>query len=165
MIAKRHVIIAALLAVMAPLTATTVAAQPADDAVDQQTPQNRGPMIVERVHSGFLVAPDVKVTRVDRTTSELAGAYAGWLTDQTFFIGGGAYVLANGSRDRRMAYGGLVVQWSGGRDQSIGWSPNGDLLFSLPVELKCGDPCAELPLPTSVPRVESHFALQPRISA
>src|SRR5437773_7924287 len=125
MIAKRHVIVAALLAVMAPLTATTVAAQPADDAVDQHTPQNRGPMIVERVHSGFLVAPDVKVTRVDRTTSELAGAYAGWLTDQTFFIGGGAYVLANGSRDRRMAYGGLVVQWSGGRDQSIGWSLKG----------------------------------------
>src|SRR5260370_18078784 len=85
---------AALAAAMAPLTA---AAQQTGDAVEQQTPQNRGPMIVERVHSGFLVAPDAKVTRVDRKTSELAGAYAGWLTDQTFFIGGGAYFIPPGA--------------------------------------------------------------------
>jgi hypothetical protein len=107
---------------MAPITA---AAQQADDADEQQTPQNRGPMIVERVHSGFLVAPDAKVTRVDGKTSEFAGAYAGWLNDDRFFIGGGAYVLANGSHDREMAYGGLVVQWMGGRDQTIGWSLKG----------------------------------------
>jgi hypothetical protein len=68
-------------------------------------------MIVERVKSGFLVAPDFKVTEVDHSTSELIGAYAGWLEDQTFFIGGGGYWLANGAGNRDMGYGGLVVQW------------------------------------------------------
>jgi hypothetical protein len=68
-------------------------------------------MIVERVQSGFLVAPDFKVTEVDHSTSELLGAYAGWLTDQTFFIGGGGYWLVNGAGERDMGYGGLVVQW------------------------------------------------------
>ena len=51
-------------------------------------------MIVERVKSAFLVAPDFKVTEVDHKTSELAGAYAGWLTDNTLLIGGGGYWLA-----------------------------------------------------------------------
>jgi hypothetical protein len=68
-------------------------------------------MIVERMKSGFLLAPDFKITEVDHGTSELVGAYAGWLTDQTFFIGGGGYWLANGPGDRDMGYGGLVVQW------------------------------------------------------
>ncbi|HEV3139692.1 MAG TPA: hypothetical protein VGY57_04210, partial [Vicinamibacterales bacterium] len=125
MIAKRYVAAAALAAALAPLTAIPASAQPADDAAEQQTPQSRGPMIVERVHSGFMVAPDVKVTRVDRRTSELAGAYAGWVADETFFIGGGGYWLANGSRDRGMAYGGLVVQWMGGADRTIGYSVKG----------------------------------------
>src|SRR5262245_3329076 len=59
------------------------------------TPATQGPMVVERVHSGFLAAPDVKVTEVDGTTSALAGGYAGWLSDETFFVGGGGYWLAN----------------------------------------------------------------------
>ena len=75
------------------------------------TPASQGPMIVERVHSGLLVAPDFKITDFDKRASELAGGYAGWLTDETFFIGGGGYWLANQARDRKMAYGGLVVQW------------------------------------------------------
>ena len=67
------------------------------------------------MHSGFLAAPDIKVTEVDHTTSALAGGYAGWLADETFFIGGGAYWLANPDSDRRMAYGGLVLLlgWGG----------------------------------------------------
>lgn len=72
-------------------------------------PRNQGPMIVERVESGFLVAPEVRVTRFDRRTSELVGGYGGWLSDQTFFIGGGGYWMANRSRDRGLAYGGIVL--------------------------------------------------------
>jgi hypothetical protein len=75
------------------------------------TPASQGPMVVERVQSGFLVAPDIKVTQVDGKTSELAGVYAGWLNDETIFIGGGGYWMANQSSDRQMAYGGLVLQW------------------------------------------------------
>jgi hypothetical protein len=74
-------------------------------------------MIIEPIQSGWLVAPDVKVTEVDRKTSELVGGYAGWLSDERFFIGGAGYWLANGN-DREMAYGGLVAHWlvwNGGR--------------------------------------------------
>ena len=78
----------------------TVAAQPA------------GPMTVERIHSGFLAAPEVKVTEIDHKTSELVGGFAGWNFDDTFLIGGGGYWLASGNHnDREMGYGGLVVQW------------------------------------------------------
>jgi hypothetical protein len=82
-------------------------------------------MIVERVKSGFLVAPDFKITEVDHRTSELVGAYAGWLTDETFFIGGGGYWLANQPNDRDMGYGGLVVQWLVRAQQPIGLSIKG----------------------------------------
>ncbi len=85
-------------------------------------PVGQGPMRVERVHGGFLVAPDFKITEVDRRTSGLAGGYAGWLTDGQFFIGGGGYWLANQSSDRKMAYGGLVVQWLARTDERFGFS-------------------------------------------
>jgi hypothetical protein len=99
---------AAFIAVMACLMPRSAVAQPAGSTA----PRTQGPMIVEPIHSGFLVAPDVKVTEVDRQTSELVGGYAGWLTDERIFIGGGGYWLANGNRnDREMAYGGLVVHW------------------------------------------------------
>ena len=82
-------------------------------------------MIVERVQSGFLVAPDFKVTAFDRRTSGLVGAYAGWLTDQTFFVGGGGYFLANRSHDHEMAYGGIVVGWLAHADRRIGFGAKG----------------------------------------
>jgi len=101
---RRRTTLVALLACLVPLSA---AAQPAGST----TPRTQGPMIIEPIHSGFLAAPDVKVTEVDGKTGELVGGYAGWLSDERFFIGGG-YWLANGNRnDREMAYGGLVVQW------------------------------------------------------
>jgi hypothetical protein len=82
-------------------------------AADQSS---QGPMIVERVHNGFLVAPDFKFTEVDKKSSGLAGAYAGVVFDEHFFIGGGGYVLATNRRDREMAYGGLMLQWLAGSD-------------------------------------------------
>jgi hypothetical protein len=89
---------------IAPLAAAAQDAAPTN-------PNAQGPMIIERVKSGFLVAPAFKVTEVDHKTSELAGAYAGWVADNTLLIGAGGYWLANRSRDREMAYGGLVVGW------------------------------------------------------
>jgi hypothetical protein len=107
---------------MACLVPITAAAQtPGGTAA----PQTQGPMIVERVHSGFVVAPDFKITEVDRETSGLAGGYAGWVTDDTFFIGGGGYWLANQVSDRKMAYGGLVLQWLALNDRRVGFSAKG----------------------------------------
>ena len=111
------------------IAALAPAAAMAQDASEQRTAaggsQSQGPMVVERVHSGFLVAPDFKVTEVNRVTSELAGAYAGWVVDDTFFIGGGGYWLANPNRNREMAYGGLVAQWLARTDRRIGYSVKG----------------------------------------
>jgi hypothetical protein len=85
----------------------------------------QGPMLVERVKSGFLVAPEIKVTRFDRRTSELVGADAGWLADQTFFIGGGGYWMANQTRDRQLAYGGLVLGLSTPVDSPVSFGVKG----------------------------------------
>jgi hypothetical protein len=93
----------------------------AQDATPTPNQGTQGPMIVERIKSGFLVAPDFKVTEVDHKTSALAGAYAGWLTDNTLLIGGGGYWLANGSEGDEMAYGGLVVGWLARADRRVGF--------------------------------------------
>jgi hypothetical protein len=85
----------------------------------------QGPMTVQPLHSGFVVAPDFKITEVDKTTSALVGGYAGWLTDETFFIGGGGYWLANDARDRQMGYGGLVLQWLVNSDRRVGFAAKG----------------------------------------
>ena len=91
-------------------------------AAAAQTPSSQGPMVVEEVHNGFLIAPDFKYTEVDKRSSSLAGGYAGLVFDEHFFVGGGAYVLANNTRGRELAYGGLVLQWLGGGSDTFGFS-------------------------------------------
>jgi hypothetical protein len=78
-------------------------------------------MIVERVKSGWLAAPDLKITSVNRRTSALVGGYGGWLADQTLLVGGGGYWLANGSHHRELAYGGLVVGIMGRTNRAVGF--------------------------------------------
>jgi opacity protein-like surface antigen len=111
------------------LVALTPIAASAQDAADQRPanpgPPSQGPMVIERVHSGWLGAPDFKVTDVDGHTSELVGGYGGWLTDDTFLVGGGGYWLVNNTHDREMGYGGLVLQWLGGVNHGIGYSFKG----------------------------------------
>jgi hypothetical protein len=95
---------------------------PAVAAAQQPTqPSTSGPMVVEPVESGFLIAPDFKVTRMDRTTGDLAGVYGGWVLDNSLLIGAGGYWMTNGSRQRDMSYGGLVVQWLGQTDGPVGF--------------------------------------------
>jgi len=78
----------------------------------QTTPASpNGPLVLERIHDGWVLAPDFKITDVDNRTGELAGAYGGRLIDGTLFIGGAGYWLANDARDFKLAYGGLVVGW------------------------------------------------------
>ena len=126
MVHVRHLSVCAL-AVGACLSAAPLAAgadnQPLDPAQDAKAAAQvaQGPMTIERVHGGFLVAPDFRVTRLDRRTSELAGAYGGWLYDSTFLVGAGAYWLTDGNRNREMAYGGLVVGWLARGDRRVGF--------------------------------------------
>jgi hypothetical protein len=82
-------------------------------------------MVIERLHSGFVVAPDFKVTEVDRTTSAARGGYAGWLTDEDVLHRRRRYWLANQASDRKMAYGGLVLQLLARTDRRVGFGVKG----------------------------------------
>jgi hypothetical protein len=83
-------------------TASADAAQPA---------QAQGPMVIERVHDGFAIAPDFRFGKVNGSAARLAGAYGGWMIDNTLLIGAGGYGLTNGSSNFQMGYGGVVVGW------------------------------------------------------
>ncbi len=78
-------------------------------AVSAQT--TSGPLTVERVHTPVVIAPDYKITDLNGTTGQLAGAYGGSVIDDVLFIGGAGYWLANGSRGEELGYGGLLVGW------------------------------------------------------
>lgn len=114
----------ALLFVLA-LAPRLAAAQTAP--AEQTTPGqgSQGPMIFEPIHSGWLFAPDAKITEIDGRTSELVGGYGGRITDDTFFIGGAGYWMATQNRDRDLAYGGLVLQWLARTSAPLGFSVKG----------------------------------------
>lgn len=87
------------------------------------TPQ--GPLTLEKIDSRFVVAPDVRFTQVNDRDATLAGATAGWLMDKTLMVGGGGYVLTNRDRDFKMAYGGLVVEYSQWGDRAVSFGLRG----------------------------------------
>jgi len=91
----------------------------------QPAPNAGGPMTFEAIHSGWLVAPDAKITQFDGQTDTLLGGYGGWLTDDTFFVGGAAYWLVNPSNDHEMWYGGLSLQWLAHTQSRFGYSAKG----------------------------------------
>ena len=97
---------ALLLSVVALLAASAAHAQNPPTAAP-----STGPLILERIHDAWVIAPDFKVTDVDGRTGELAGAYGGRLIDNTLLLGGGAYWLTNDDRDFKLTYGGIVVGW------------------------------------------------------
>jgi hypothetical protein len=84
-----------------------------------------GPLVLERVGSGLVAAPDVKVTDVDGTVGTLVGGYVGWLGDEKVLIGGAGYWLANGRDDLRMSYGGLLMGWTFNGDGRIAFGGRG----------------------------------------
>src|SRR5262245_46831761 len=91
----------------------------------QTTPNAGGPMTFEAIHSGWLVAPDAKVTQFDGKTDALLGGYGGWITDDTFFVGGAGYWLVNPSNDHEMWYGGLSLQFLGRSQSRFGYAAKG----------------------------------------
>jgi hypothetical protein len=99
----------------------------------QNTPQGtttpvaiQGPIIIQRLESGWAIAPDVKVTQFDGGTHTLAGAYGGYVIDNRLLIGAAADWLTDPQHRRReLAYGGAFVQWRGGVDRLFGYSVQG----------------------------------------
>ena len=79
-------------------------------------------MKVERIHNGFLAAPDFKFTDFDHKTSGLMGGYAGVVFADAFFIGGGGYGLVTDTNNRSLGYGGFLMQWFGRTSETFGFS-------------------------------------------
>ena len=95
-----------------------VAAAPVAAAAGQQTPgpnqsgaaaSQQGPLVLEPIESGFVFAPEVRFTRVDRFSSLQVGGYGGWLVSDAILVGVGGYGLAAGPDGVGMSYGGLVA--------------------------------------------------------
>src|SRR5436190_126376 len=114
-----------LIALAMPAGAGAQEAVSASDESVAQLPGTQGPMTLERVHSGWAITPDFKVTDFDGATKSLAGAYGGWVYDNTLLIGAGGYWMTNGSRDRDLQYGGAVVEWLQHADRALGFSVRG----------------------------------------
>jgi hypothetical protein len=115
----------AMLVLTIPFASAAQENDKAGDDAPTQAPQTQGPMTVERVHNGWAIAPDFRVTKFDGTTGRLAGAYGGYVFDDTLLIGAGGYWLTNGSHSRDLQYGGAVVEWLQGADRTIGYSVRG----------------------------------------
>jgi len=94
-------------------------------SANAQTAPPPQPLVVERIPSGFVIAPDFKATEVDDRFGQLAGAYAGRVTDDTLLVGGAAYWLVNGSDDFKLAYGGLLLGWNGGHTGRVRFGARG----------------------------------------
>src|SRR5579871_3822565 len=91
---------------------TRAAAQTAEDQRTAAAGQSQGPLVLTPISQAFVLAPDVKITKVNGQTSTLVGLYGGRSFEGRVFVGGGGYWLADPRQDARMFYAGLVV---GGR--------------------------------------------------
>jgi hypothetical protein len=115
----------------------------------QPPPSSGGPLVLEPMHNGFLIAPDVKVTKVNGKIGTLAGAYAGWIRDDRLFIGGGGYWRADGKKDTDgLGYGGLIVGWFFDPDRPVSVSAKtlvGLGQYSWSAEVPIGVPYCALP--------------------
>jgi hypothetical protein len=81
---------------------------------DQQAPRPAGAnasVVVEPIENTFVLAPEVKMTRVNDRDVTLVGGYGGLLLDKSLLIGGAGYWLANDDRHLKMAYGGGLLEW------------------------------------------------------
>jgi hypothetical protein len=114
-----------LAALAFPVGAAAQETAAAIDANAIQPPQTQGPMTVERVHSGWAITPDYRVTDFDHTTGQLLGAYGGWMYDNTILFGAGGYWMTNGSNAHDLQYGGAVVEWLYHADRAVGFSVRG----------------------------------------
>jgi hypothetical protein len=127
----------------------------------QNTPApTNGPLVLERIHDGWVLAPDFKVTDIDGRTGELAGAYGGRLIDNTLLLGAAAHWLTNDARDFEMTYGGVVVGWQspeygrirfGGRGTAgVGRATLGfDITTERPADIRFGVTNPRLPRTTT----------------
>jgi hypothetical protein len=105
-----------VVAVTAP-TASTQTPPPQDPGA--------GPLVIEKIESGFIISPDAKVAEINERVATFGGVTGGWISDRRVMIGGGGYWLANRNDTFKMAYGGPVVEWLVRGDKRIGFGVRG----------------------------------------
>ena len=88
-----------------------------------QEPAAPGRLTVERIRSGLVIAPDLKLTSIDGHSGAVTGLYGGFITDRRLLVGAGAYWLTGGPAAVDMTYGGGLVEWFA--------NPGGRLDFSV----------------------------------
>ncbi|MBL8137639.1 MAG: hypothetical protein JNL48_13525 [Acidobacteria bacterium] len=113
---RRPAFAAVLLAAASCAVATSAVAQ--TTSPDTAAPAAQG-LQVQRLRSGFVIAPDAKFTEVNDRQATLVGGYLGWLTDRTLFLGAGGYMLANRDDNFRMQYGGGLARWTFFGDRTL----------------------------------------------
>lgn len=84
--------------------------------------QQRPVHLVSRDDSGFMIAPDYKVSRIDGGNIGLTGVYGGRVLAGNVMLGAGGYWSTNGPAGLDMAYGGLVIEGREGVDRVVGFS-------------------------------------------
>jgi hypothetical protein len=94
----------------------------AEESPAASVPTGSGQPTIERLPSGFVIAPDVRFADVDGRFGNFVGGYGGWMTDRTLLIGIGGYWLTNGQDGFEMAYGGGVVEWTFFSDRRVALS-------------------------------------------
>jgi hypothetical protein len=97
-------------------SAATAFSQPAPPA-----PPASPTLIVEEIQNGWLLSPDMRATDLNGKTGALAGGYLGRMTDRSWVIGVGGYVLTNREDDFKLWYGGPVFEWLIRADRKIGF--------------------------------------------
>ena len=125
-----------LLAVCTALVPFTAAAQQPAAAPE--------PLRIEPMNSGFVIAPEAQFTEINGEFATLAGVHGGWVTDDTLFIGGAGYWLANRERDFKMQYFGGLGRWTIGGHRRLAVSAGalvgvGDATLSRPYGDLFGD--------------------------
>lgn len=108
-----------------PLLALTLLLAPAAAFAQAPAAAGSGLLVVERLENSFVFAPDFKVTAIDGDTGQLAGGYAGWLAEDTLFVGGAAYWLADGPDDAELTYGGVLIGWNTPAEHRIQFGARG----------------------------------------
>ncbi len=109
---------------MKTLTTLALAALIVSSAEAQTTPvdpQAPAKLLVEKIESNWLLAPDVRGADFDGRAGTLAGGYVGRVTDRTLVFGAGGYWLTNRDDDFKVAYGGAVVEWLARSDRKVGF--------------------------------------------
>jgi hypothetical protein len=108
------------LAALLLVAASCAAAAPARAQSSSPAPAPRAQGLqIQRLQNGFVIAPDAKFTEVNDRQATLVGGYLGWLTDRTFFLGAGGYVLANRDDNFKMQYGGGLARWTFFGDRAV----------------------------------------------